>query len=209
MMSRFSRLNGVLKRVAVVCAVPFTLLLATNMAHSHAGPFGISGYPALVLHPFYVLDHALCLLSAALLAGQQKTLRIPWAIASLLLGLFVGFACLVLLPGFPGDVFLPVISAVLIGLLVALAPRLNHWAVAAIVMLAGFSVGLNTYPEAGLMVVFALTLGGLMLGATLLFTLAAWLVSRPTKDWQRIGIRIAGSWIAAICCLLLALAFKG
>lgn len=209
MMSRFSRLKAILKRILYVCAVPFALLLATNMAHSHSGPFGVPGYPALVLHPFFVLDHALCLLSAALLAGQQKTPRLAWAIASLLFGLAAGFASLLLLPGFPGDVFLPVICAVLIGLLVVLAPRLNHWAVAAIVAVAGFAVGLNTYPEASLLIVFALTLGGLMLGAAILFTIAAWPVSRLVKDWQRIGIRIAGSWIAAICCLLLALAFRG
>jgi hypothetical protein len=35
----------------------------------------------------------------------------------------------------------------------------------------------------------------------------AWPVSRLRRHWQRIGIRIAGSWIAASAILVLALRF--
>jgi hypothetical protein len=34
-------------------------------------------------------------------------------------------------------------------------------------------------------------------------------VSRLRRDWQRIGLRIAGSWISASAVMVLALRFAG
>ena len=47
--------------------------------------------------------------------------------------------------------------------------------------------------------------GGTVLGATLILGLVAFAASRPTRDWQRIGVRILGSWAAASALLVLAL----
>lgn len=199
---------GTTARVAALCGAAFAALLSPDPALAHTGPFGVTGYPVLVLHPFIVLDHALCLAVAGLFAGQQESLG-PWrGLVSLLLGVVAGFASLVLFPGFPGDVFLPMIFAALIGVLVALAPRLGRAAAALVVLAAGFAVGLNTYPEDGLVFVLAMTLGGLMIGAGVLFTALAWPVSLLKRDWHKIGVRIAGSWIAASVCLILALVLK-
>jgi urease accessory protein len=54
-----------------------------------------------------------------------------------------------------------------------------------------------------------LTLAGTGLGAVLILSyvggIAAWL----RQPWQRIGIRVAGSWTAASALLVLALALVG
>lgn len=202
------RFADICRRILVICAIPVAMLVVPEVAHSHTAPFGITGYPILILHPFIVLDHALCIVAAALLGGQQESLGFPRSLASLLAGQAAGFTYLVLVPSSAFEPFLPIGFAAVLGLLVALAPRLNRYLAAGAVFAAGFAVGLNTYPEDGLPLVLAMTLGGLMLGSTVLFTLVGWPVSRLKKDWQRIGVRIAGSWLAASVCLVLALAFR-
>jgi hypothetical protein len=50
-----------------------------------------------------------------------------------------------------------------------------------------------------------LALIGTALSAMLLVVLLAALPPRFSRDWQRIGLRIVGSWIAASAVLVLAL----
>ena len=198
---------GFAKRLAQIGAIPVLLLIAPDFAYSHPAPFGITGYPVLFLHPIVVMDHAICLVAAGLLAGQQKGIALGWLLAALFVGLVAGFAVLVFTPGFPGDIFLPLLLTIVTGLVVAAAPVLKAWAIA-LVALSGFAIGLNTYPEGGTLFILSMTLGGLVVGAAILFLLAGWPVSLLQRKWQDVGIRIAGSWLAAIAMLILALAIK-
>lgn len=203
-----SRLKAAMLRILIICAVPLVLMVLTLFVFAHPTSPRNAGYAALVLRPFIVLDHALCLAAAGLLAAQQKAIGVPIALSALLAGLAAGFTGIFFVPSFPGDVFLPMAGAAVLALIVVIEPALNRWLVAALVFFAGVAVGFNTYPEAPMLYVLALTLGGLMLGAGLLFTMIAWPVSLLQKDWQRIGIRIAGSWIVAIVSILLALTLR-
>lgn len=202
------RLADSVRRILIICALPLAMLIVPHLAHSHTGPFGITGYPVLILHPFIILDHTLCLVAAGLIAGQQEALGLWRAIIALLVGQVLGFLWLIFVPELEYQAFLPTVVAGLIGLLVAIAPSLGRFAVLGIVGSAGFVVGLNTWPEGPLLEILALTLAGLMLGSAILFSLVAWPVSKLTKDWQKIGVRIVGSWLAASICLMLALAFR-
>jgi ABC-type phosphate/phosphonate transport system permease subunit len=52
-----------------------------------------------------------------------------------------------------------------------------------------------------------MTLIGTGLGACVAAAILAIGTSQLTRDWQRIGMRIVGSWIAASATLVLALRF--
>lgn len=180
-----------------------TLLSGPASAHE---VFGITGFPASILHPLIIIDQALALLAVALFAGQRSRPALLARLATLLLAMLIGFAALLYLPGYPGAPLLPLMAAALCGALVAWAPALPGWVSVLSIAFAGFVIGLNTIPEAGILMAFLYAIGGAMICAGVLF-LAVVTVMRPLRrDWQRIGIRILGSWIAASAILVLALA---
>jgi hypothetical protein len=49
---------------------------------------------------------------------------------------------------------------------------------------------------------------GAGVGACIVFIVAAGLAEMPRRDWQRILIRVVGSWCAASAALVLALALR-
>ena len=52
-------------------------------------------------------------------------------------------------------------------------------------------------------------LAGVFCGATMLLLAIVELTTMLSRDWQRIGMRIAGSWIGAIAIIVLALRLAG
>jgi hypothetical protein len=91
------------------------------------------------------------------------------------------------------------------GLLLALARPLPEWIVALLAAAVGYSLALNSPPEA-----LSLAQANMQLAVTAVVAIAAvWLIAsvanRLTRDWQQLGARILGSWIAASAILVLAL----
>lgn len=195
-------------RILILVSVPLTLLVLPEIIHSPSEPGWIGETVKLVRRPLVTIDHALCIIIAALLVGQQKPPHLGAAIAALFAGLVSGYLAIQVIPGFPLEGVVPLVLALLYGLTVAAAPAIGAGLVMALVGLAGIGVGFNTYPEDSTVLVLATTLAGLLAGAALIFSPVAWLASKAERDWQRIGVRIAGSWIAAIAALILALVLK-
>jgi hypothetical protein len=54
-----------------------------------------------------------------------------------------------------------------------------------------------------------LAAAGTALGGILLLSYAGGLAARPSRNWQRIGVRIAGSWTAAAAGIVLAFLVAG
>jgi len=95
--------------------------------------------------------------------------------------------------------------AAVAGLLVALArplPRSIGWLLGGAV---GLARGLNSPPEAIPLTQAYVTMLGTALGAAIILLALVQVASRLRRDWQRIGMRIFGSWIAASAILMLAL----
>ncbi len=91
------------------------------------------------------------------------------------------------------------------GALVALARPLPVLACATLATATGIALGLDSPPRAISLNVAFLTLIGTGLGATLALAVVATATRILTRAWQKIGVRILGSWIAASAVLVLAL----
>lgn len=190
----------------LACIAAALFLPAPASAHE---VFGITGFPASILHPLIIIDHALAILALALLAGQQARPAMAVKLAVLLGAMLCGFAMLLYLPSHPLAPLLPLAAAGLCGLLVALGLPLPGWGCALAIAFAGFAIGLNTIPEAGILLAFLYAIGGAMICAGTLLLVIGIPLRWLERDWQRIGLRIAGSWIAASATLVLALTLAG
>jgi urease accessory protein len=195
-----------------------TLLLALMVgaaapAWAHSPIEGMNSFYGGVLHPMLVPAHLVVLLALGLLLGGQaeRPARIGAAVwlASVLCGLF-------LLTWLGGQALtqalMPVLlmAAAVLGLLVAAAWRVPTALLAALALAVGLGLALDSDPELGNASERSLALAGTALGAVLV--LAAGLLLAEVgaqRGWQRIAVRVLGSWIAASAIMVSALSLVG
>jgi len=156
-----------------------------------------------LLHPVVVPAHVLAVAALALLIGQQDWRRsVPIAFSvAVLIGL--GAIAMAYVPKFTEETLLALTA--ITGLLVALARPLPQGPGVLLAAAIGLSLALDSPPEALTLMQANLTLLGTALGAVLLLLALLRGTARLRQQWQRVGARIAGSWIAATAILVLAL----
>jgi urease accessory protein len=157
-----------------------------------------------LVHPLVSLPHALVMVALGLLVGQQKVKQELVSIFGYLAALVVGLVLATFSIGFAAERLL-LAAALLLGLTLALDRPLPTSALLAAVTLGGLLMGLDFASET------AESKAGLNLGTgvTLYFAFLAALgfaESFGKREWQRIALRVLGSWTAASA--LLALAFQ-
>jgi urease accessory protein len=186
---------------AALLALAF--VLAPLDAASAAG--GPRSFQAGLLHPVLVPAHAIALLGLGMLIGTQEASRRRLAIASYVAGLGAGCAAMIaaIAPTFSAEFLLAAAAAN--GTLVALG-----WPVHGVVgsvagLLTGAALALDSSPGGILVREADAALAGTFCGAVILLLGATRLTTLLRRDWQRLGIRIFGSWIAASALLVLAL----
>jgi len=184
---------------AVLLAVPGT-------ASAHA-VFGVTGFFGGLLHALVVLSHVLAIMALALLIGQQGWGH-GWrhgALAAYVVAVFAGLGAIALaiVPTLAEQALL--VFAMMAGLLAALARPLPPALGALLAAAVGLSLALDSPPEAITLREANLALVGTALGAAIVLLVLVQGTSRLRRDWQRIGARIVGSWIAASAILVLAL----
>ena len=170
---------------------------------------GIGEFYGGMLHPLVVLPHVLSLTVFALMLGQggiraMRHAYLPYMLA-LAVGLFIaGFE---LQPVLPFEEIL-LTMAFLCGLLVAAQrpPPVVVLAVLATVLalLVGMDSGVTGLERRE-------TFGALLgcwLGGVLLLVLVAGVAEFAQQAWQRVAVRVVGSWTAASAVLVLALALR-
>src|SRR5262249_27475246 len=178
------------------------LMLASTPAQAHE-VFGIGGVPGGLLHPLLVPSHALTLVALALLIGQQAQRRAV-LVSLFALGMIAGL--MVIVSAYAADRANDAVLAVaaVAGLAVALARPL--WPIAAVVAVAaGIAIELDSVPQEISMTTTFLALTATIVSAVLAVLIMSALAASLCRHWQRIGMRVAGSWIAAIAILTLAL----
>jgi hypothetical protein len=159
------------------------------------------------LTQFFLPTHLLAVVGLGLLIGQG--VRRAVALALFALGLAAGAVAL----GFalretPAAIALLALAA-LAGLVTALA-WVPPWPLGgAICFAAGCAIALNSPPQALTIAAAVATQIGTAAAAFVMLALVAFIAATADRAWQRIGVRIFGSWIAASAILVLALRLAG
>jgi len=182
----------------------FFLLTAAQPAWSHAPIEGLGGFYNGMLHPILVPSQLLLLIAAGMLFGQQGASANQPAIAAFASATLAGLIAAWFV-GEPGIESFVLIIALLISVMVAASLRLSLTICAAILAVAGFMLGIDSSQDALLGTDrFGSLLGsGISIYLIFLFVMG-WADSDHDRDWQKIGVRIIGSWIAASSLLMLA-----
>jgi urease accessory protein len=163
------------------------------------------GFIGALLHPLALPAHALALLGVGLFIGQQRGRLV--ALAAFAAGLAAGLSAIALGAGptAAADVLLALTA--LTGLLLALARSMPTLVTAPLAVGVGIALGLDSPPEVTSVAAATVMLVGTGLGACLALAIVVAVSGYLTAGWQRIGVRIVGSWIAASALLVLALRF--
>lgn len=191
-------------------SVALWLLGISPTAYAHSAAKGAGDFYAGLLHPVTALEHVLPFFALGLLAGQQGQRGQP-AVLVFSLMLVLGAASALWLPAPPYVALVNILSAVLLGGLVAAAWRLPMAILYAIPVLFGLSHGFanGTAISGGIkayLFIPGVGLAGLMVAAYGM--IATDFLLRQKANWMHIAVRVAGSWIAAIGILVLATSWK-
>jgi len=182
------------------------LLFLPAITQAHSPMAGIGEFYSGILHPLLVPGHALALVLLALLAGQNGMDGIRRCHLGFLPALALGLllAGMESNPNVSPEPALLLISA-LTGMLVVLQwhpPLPLFYAAGAGV---GLLLGLDSAPENLTPGPAAASLLGTGLGAFVCLLLLADLGDRARQHWQRIALRVLGSWGTASATLVFAL----
>lgn len=184
-------------------AVAAVLLAAAAPAAAHGTIEGVAPFYGGLLHPLLVPAHPLLLLALGLVLAQGGRAAAPRALGLWVLGLALGLVARARWAAPEAVALAPLALAAGIGLLVAAAAPPRGPLAAALAGLAGLALGLDSDPAGSWP-----ALAGTGLGASgVLLLVAGGLVDRRAA-WLAIGIRVAGSWIAAAALMVLALALR-
>lgn len=198
-------MSGGHRRVAAAVAAASITSATPALAH---GSVAGGGFLGGLLHPFFVPEHFLALIALGLLIGQQEHGR-SQVVTMFAVGLMAGLAAIALAAGPSSANHVLVAVAGVAGLWTSAArplPQIAGWPLAAV---AGAAIGLDSPPEVASLFAANLMLVGTGLGALACVVAVAALVARLRRDWQRIGVRVAGSWAAAAAILVMAARLAG
>ncbi len=191
------------KHFAIVC-LSALLLPETSLAHSPIQ--GIGNFYNGLLHPVLVPAHLLLLMAFGLFLGQQGLKRIEMALGVFAAATIVGLVLAWFSIGTGIENLVLVLSAA-VGLLVAISLQMALLWCVIIALLAGFLLGIDSAQQelSGQDKLASLFGSGVAIYFLALYPMALADYFKR-KVWQKIAIRIIGSWIAASSLLVLALA---
>ncbi len=180
------------------------LLVTPCLSYAHTPVEGIGNFYNGLLHPVYVAAHLLAIVVFGLLIGQQGKMRLRLNLSAFLLALLTGLSVVAFDITFNAELTL-LITTVILGLLVALEHRLPIAANLMLSIAMGVILGLDSPQEElwGMDKFYALM--GTGLGACLFLSLVISLTVFLNKPWQRILVRIVGSWGTASAFLVLVM----
>jgi len=158
-----------------------------------------------LLNPMTTPAHGLTLLALALLMARQPQRFVVLLIFALALA--AGFLAIVLAVETTPARTVLLADAAALGVMVAAswAPKLLAWLLTAI---AGAALALDSPPQAVRIAEAYATLAGTAVGACAILVVVAAIAGHANADWQRLGLRILGSWIAASAILVLAVQLR-
>ena len=154
---------------------------------------------------FFIPSQLLAVVALGLIAGQEAQ-RFPLAaLAAIAIGLIAGsIAVASAVRDNPASLGLLLLAITASGLVV-LAYPVSNWLVGVMAFAVGSALPLNAPPHEITISNAVASQIGFAVAAMAVVALVMTIVLLARLPWQRIGIRIAGSWIAASAILVLAL----
>ena len=187
-------------RAAILFAA---IAIAADPALAHPLPGGIGGFYGGLLHPLIVPSHLLALVGLGLLIGQAHERTIPLAIFAAALA--TGLAALVNAVAADNIEYGILAVAAVLGVLVAIARPPPAIVVGALALIAGAAIELDSTPDEISMLTSFIALAATAIVCFFVVLLVAGIAATRKAQWQQIGARVLGSWIAAGSLLVLAL----
>ena len=182
-------------------------LVNPHPALAHTVVPGLGGFYGGLLHPVLVPAHALALLGLGLWLGQQDA-RDRFALLMIFAAaLIAGIVAIVAAFAFEDAEIVVLATAGVAGVLVAAARPVSRLVSAALPALLGIALALDSVPQQISMRASLIELAGTAVGAWLAPLAIASLAAAARQPWQRIGMRILGSWTGAAAIFVLALRF--
>lgn len=181
----------------------------TGSASAHAPTEGLSTFYAYFLHPVSVPAHALLIIATALLLGRSGGSAVQWGLAGMSLGLCAGVGLVAGGAAVATDQRLLLALALATGAAVAVDFTLAMVGALVLAAIVGAVVLLDSEVASPTTRQGFLAGAGIVCGVLYTTIVVAGLTVGLTQRWQRIGMRIVGSWIAAIALLVLSVAVKG
>lgn len=182
-------------------------LLFSETAFAHAPIEGIGSFYNGLLHPLLIPSHLILVVAIGLFVGQQAAKTTEIALGAFAVTTILGLILAWFTVGSQLETYVLVL-AVVTGLLIALNPELPRIVVIVVGALAGLALGMDSAQEAlaGKEKLASLFGSGIAIYFLVLYPLAL-ADYMDKKPWQRIGIRVLGSWLAASSLLVLTLQF--
>lgn len=192
---------------ALAAATAAALRPAAALAHAPAA--GMPGFYSGLLHPALTAAHVLALLGLGLLLAPLWPDRFARAWAGFAAAAAVGLSSAV--AAAPFALPAPTVEAAALLLALGAALAVERPAVLLVpAVLAGLLLGADSAPDPGPAGPVAATAAGGFLGLNLgllyVAGAAGWLRRRFPQRWAVTALRIAAAWVAAVACLLAALA---
>ena len=183
------------------------MLAVPSLAQAHTPAKDIGSFYNGLLHPILVGPHLLVLIVFGLLLGQQGMTTLRAAVPVFLLALIIGLGVTVFDISLDAELVL-MFATVLFGILVAMERHLPLVVCMLLSGALGLILGLDSsQPGLSGLARFS-TLSGTAISALLCLTIIAGITELLKRPWQRIGIRILGSWGTASALLVLAAIFS-
>lgn len=203
---------GLNRALVRLCFYVVVLCIATvpDIAMAHSPIPGIGVFYSGALHPLRVAEQLLGLLALALLFGQTGMRESIHSLVAFFVGLMVGLPLLIYGPAETGRVSetLLLVAAGGIGIWVATARKMMPSARFFLAMLVAGAVVADSVQEGIPQEKFLLATLGVLAGASVLVLNLGVIVEELKPQWARIGVRVAGSWIAAASLMVLALKLR-
>lgn len=186
--------------------LPLALVAAPGLCQAHEARQGLTPLASGLLHPLMSPAHAVALLALGLWLGLVPRGRAPWLalVVAVLAGLLAHRAA-----GDPDTDPALLALAACLGIAVAAARPAPGWPAAALAALTGALVALASGPAGLDGAARWQALAGTGLAAVLLVAWTGSWGSVVKRAWQRIALRVLGSWLAAAALLALALGLAG
>lgn len=189
----------------IAASIAAILFWSAGAAHAHVVIPGIGGFEGGLLHPILVLSHALALIALGLLAGMRPLRKRLLVIATFAVAMLSAFGLVSMAYATDRAELAVLALAAITGLVLAAWPMAPLAVAALISALTGGAILFDSVPAVPSVRETVAALCGTALAATAMLAVTAFASAALPAFWPRIGVRIAGSWIAASAILVLAL----